>query len=592
VGSGTGTGGIDTITDFRGHASEGDRIDLRSLTNLTSFSQITNHAVQNGADTVITFGQDNTTQLVLKGIDKTTLTASDFILANAPISSPPNPDIPVPSVAVTVQTPDGYDFSNLYGDLAASYAGLANGSFAASNTDTHMFLVDAAKGITFEMIGTGFAYNGAHLPTGGTITEIDILDTVRPDDPTQLTQGHVLVNSNGWSVGASSLVGYLGFYNSQNLDQHSSGLSGLNGIFGAPTYNYVGSAGFADNNSNPHDGADVFVGGNHADVFNGLGGPFGSQDPGSDTVDYSHAPGIAGGPAGITVDLLHPENNTGAAQGDIFISIENLRGTNFNDTLRGDGNNNVIEGGLGNDVLDGGGNGIGTDIASYEHATGSVTVDLRIVGQQQDTGSAGLDTLSNFEGVRGSAFDDTLIGNGNSILEGGGGNDHLVGKVEGHDTASYEHATAAVTVDLNRQGGDVQNTHGAGLDTLTNIANVSGSQFNDTLIGDSHDNIFFGNGGHDTFVFGSTTGHDIIGDFSSGDDKIDVGYTVSDPTNSAAFDRWLISVAQTVGNDTLIDLDPDPNLLHPGPNTLLLKNVYMGNLQASDFVFHGSGNVL
>ena len=39
------------------------------------------------------------------------------------------------------------------------------GSFAASNTDTHMFLVDAAKGITFEMIGTGFSYNGEHLPT-------------------------------------------------------------------------------------------------------------------------------------------------------------------------------------------------------------------------------------------------------------------------------------------------------------------------------------------------------------------------------------------------------------------------------------------
>jgi hypothetical protein len=28
IGQGTGTGGIDTITDFHGHASEGDRIDF------------------------------------------------------------------------------------------------------------------------------------------------------------------------------------------------------------------------------------------------------------------------------------------------------------------------------------------------------------------------------------------------------------------------------------------------------------------------------------------------------------------------------------------------------------------------------------
>ena len=43
--------------------------------------------------------------------------------------------------------------------------------------------------------------------------------------------------------------------------------------------------------------------------------------------------------------------------------------------------------------------------------------------------------------------------------------------------------------------------------------------------------------------------------------------------------------------DTLLDLDSSPHPLNPGPNTLLLKNVYIGNLQASDFVSHGLGNV-
>jgi len=346
---------------------------------------------------------------------------------------------------------------------------------------------------------------------------------------------------------------------------------------------------FADNNSNPHDGADTFFGGNHADVFNGLPGPFGPMDPGSDTVDYSHA-GAVSGSTGITVDLLHPGNNTGAAAGDTFISIENLRGTNFNDTLTGDGNNNVLEGGAGNDVLDGGGNGIGTDIVSYEHAASAVTVDLNIVGQQNTIG-AGLDTLSNFEGVRGSAHDDVLTGNGSGVLEGGDGNDNLIGQAGQSDTASYEHATAGVVVDLNQQGGNSQDTHGAGLDTLTNIANLSGSHFNDVLTGDTHNNILFGNGDHNIFVFNENAiggiGHDTIGDFVSGSDHIELDYAAFDANVPNDFNAWLATHVTTAnnGNDLLIDLDPS----HPNVDTILLKNASVGSLHASDFILPASG---
>ena len=68
----------------------------------------------------------------------TNLTASDFIFASSL----------GPSVAVTVQTPDGYDFSTLYGDMAAS------SPIQAANNSTHVFAVDITKGITFELIGT------------------------------------------------------------------------------------------------------------------------------------------------------------------------------------------------------------------------------------------------------------------------------------------------------------------------------------------------------------------------------------------------------------------------------------------------------
>ena len=213
------------------------------------------------------------------------MTASDFIFASSLGSS----------VAVTVQTPDGYDFSTLYDDLAVS-----NPSQSVRDDANHIFAVDAAKGITFEMIGTSIYDTTGHQPTSGTITEIDILNTT---DPTQTTQDHVLVNTNGWNINASSLFSDIGAY----ADKHPPPASALNGIFNAATYSIVGSAGFADNNSNPHDGADVFFGGDHADVFNGMPGPFGPGDPGSDTVDYSHAT------SGVTADLsCNPASNTGA----------------------------------------------------------------------------------------------------------------------------------------------------------------------------------------------------------------------------------------------------------------------------------------
>ncbi|MHC8378356.1 retention module-containing protein [Pseudomonas sp. MDT1-16] len=69
-----------------------------------------------------------------------------------------------------------------------------------------------------------------------------------------------------------------------------------------------------------------------------------------DTASYAHAS------AGVTVDLslLTPQNTVGAGT-DTLTAIENLIGSNFNDTLTGDNHSNIISGGLGNDVLNGGG---------------------------------------------------------------------------------------------------------------------------------------------------------------------------------------------------------------------------------------------
>ena len=103
--------------------------------------------------------------------------------------------------------------------------------------------------------------------------------------------------------------------------------------------------------------------------------------------------------------------------------------------------------------------------------------------------------------INGNGGDDTIVGlGGNDTLDGGDGNDSLDGG-DGVDTASYASATANVQVSLLISG--PQNTGGAGTDTLVNIENLTGSQFYDTLIGDSGDNVLSGLGSDDTLVGGA-----------------------------------------------------------------------------------------
>ncbi len=111
---------------------------------------------------------------------------------------------------------------------------------------------------------------------------------------------------------------------------------------------------------------------------------------------------------------------------------------------------------------------------------------------------------------------DTLNGGeGNDTLVAGSGYDTIDGG-EGTDMVDYSTASSGVNVDLTNT--DAQDTQGSGMDTITNVENVSGSDFADTITGDENANVIYGNGGDDTIIYG-TGGDTVYG--GDGDDVID-----------------------------------------------------------------------
>lgn len=87
------------------------------------------------------------------------------------------------------------------------------------------------------------------------------------------------------------------------------------------------------------DGNDVLIGGLGADTLDGGGG--------QNTASYVSAA------AAVAASLGLPGGNSGEAAGDVYISIQNVRGSAWNDTLAGDGGPNRLEGMKGNDTLSG-----------------------------------------------------------------------------------------------------------------------------------------------------------------------------------------------------------------------------------------------
>ena len=214
----------------------------------------------------------------------------------------------------------------------------------------------------------------------------------------------------------------------------------------------------------------------------------------------------------------------------------------FSDINGGTGNlgiapGTVIEraiGGSGNDTI------IGNDVANKLLGGAGDDVLIGMAGNDRLIGQSGADTLS------GGGGKDSLAGKGGAdTLNGGGGKDKLNGG-RGNDQ-------------LNGDGGNDVLRGNGGKDIL------NGGYGDDTLIG---------GGGADVFVWSS--GNDTVTDFNATKPN-----EVIDLSGAA----WASSYADLVNNNNLSQVGADVLIDDGAGNTMLLLNVALADLDASDFLF-------
>jgi Ca2+-binding RTX toxin-like protein len=194
---------------------------------------------------------------------------------------------------------------------------------------------------------------------------------------------------------------------------------------------------------------------------------------------------------------------------DSFVAIEKIVGSQHNDVFWA-GATTEIDGGGGDDwILSGSGanrlhGGTGIDTVSYTDSTGAVDVQLLSSGYLPRAmgGWAEGDTLSGFENVRGSNFDDVIGGDLQANTLWGNGGDDLIRALAGDDKVYGDEGDDFL---FGGDGRDVLDG-GDGNDTLWGEQGddaLSGGIDNDLLSGGAGNDDLLGNAGNDSLYGGS-----------------------------------------------------------------------------------------
>lgn len=456
----------------------------------------------------------------------------------------------------------------IYGGAGTDYIYLGYGDHAdggAGNDVLYLTLTARTSGVDLNLT-SGFAAAQASLAAvqGGSLANFESLSTLFLTNFNDVLR----VGSSGSFYGAggddqlygTDLVQFMGGDDGNDRLEAFGGNDRLWGgagddiLLGGDGNDILEGDANNDNGLNPvTDGADLLDGGAGADTLNGGGGAdtliggIGNDTlnggAGTDTAVFS------GNRSAYTFTTVNSTTTrvVGPDGTDTLTGIERLRfddglfdlagnplpnevnGTPNADTLNGtegadiiaagDGDD-LVTGGAGADIIDG---GAGFDTAVF--ATGTVPYTVTANGGVITvTSSEGTDTLTNVERLRfggvdlavgaltgavliGTTTGETLTGGtGDDTLFGFAGNDVLNGG-SGLDTANYAGAAGAVTARIDTQS--ASNDGDGGSDTFTSIENITGSAFNDLLVGDGAANVLSGGLGRDTIIAGG--GNDTLG---------------------------------------------------------------------------------
>ena len=311
----------------------------------------------------------------------------------------------------------------------------------------------------------------------------------------------------------------------------------------------------------------------------------------------------------------------------LYANVEGLRlivgsgdlfgvGNEMGNIIEGNDGANLLLGGAGSDRLYG---NDGQDILYGEDGAdelnGGAGIDVLAGGVGDDSldGGAGPDALYGGDG------DDYLFGGqgfATDIMVGGDGNDFLHG---GSGLGDYDRMNGGAgndvylvdtPADLTFEGADegidgvAANIIGAGYYLYPNVENLVlegttpfgvgnelanvligsdssnwllGGAGNDTINGMGGNDVLFGEAGNDIFVFGTDTDGDVIGDFTQGQDRIDISaFGFSFAQAQAGFSQVGIDGAINLGNGDFI----------------VLHSVTMANLTAGDFILVSAAEVM
>ena len=300
------------------------------------------------------------------------------------------------------------------------------------------------------------------------------------------------------------------------------------------------------------DGNDLIEGGNDSDnlegglgddeIFGNSGDDFVRGGGGNDTLDggendedldtVSYAKAASGVNVNQQTGVVSDDGDGGV---DSIANFERIEGSQFDDRIVGDDEDNTLDGldgddllqgeggddffvgGRGADTIDGGREGENGDAVSYIESVAGVSVNLLTSEVFSGGGSdADGDRLIDIENVQGSAFADTLVGNGKNnrlggelgddTIDGGEGADILDGGA-GIDEVSFQSLNAGVVASLKEgkatsieAGQTVEDELVAveGQENTSSFENLRGSNFDDDLEGDIRNNEIRGEAGDDT----------------------------------------------------------------------------------------------